>query len=189
MEQEIWKTAQYIFENGHKEVFEKYQVSNLGRVKSLDYHLTGKAKVMRPHTWEDKDGSICYTIMLRKNNKKHCVKVHRLVLSSFDQEGWDHAAVVDHIVARTSTSCDNRLSNLRWYSQKENTNTEHFKELISRASSKRVKVTDMSNGEVTEYPSAKEADMSLCVPLGTASHAIRSHKGFYKKLNLHFEYL
>lgn len=192
---EIWAPARYINEDGTVLSFENYEVSSLGRVKSLDYNHTGKAKILCQSTIECNDGSILYTVCICKDCKKYNKTVHRLVLSSFDQEGWSENACADHIVARTSTSCNNRLSNLRWLTQKENVNTVHCKELKSRAltnrsdQSKRVRVTNLTTCEITEYPSTKEAERSLGMPLRTVSNIIRNQKGFYKKGNLHFSYI
>lgn len=194
MEQEIWKTAQYIFEDGHKEVFEKYQVSNMGRVKSLDYKHTGKEGMLNLGAHKTEDGSIYYHVTLYLNNKKRIVSVHRLVLSSFNQEGWFPNADVDHVKAR-SEMCDNSLSNLRWFTRKQNSSTEHCKEARSKATtnhpaiSKRVKVTDLTTGVVTEYPSAYEAGRALGINLHTPATCINQRDGYYKKLGLHFAYV
>lgn len=192
---EIWVPARYINEDGTVLTFENYKVSNMGRVKSLDYNHTGKAKILRQSTIECNDGSILYTVCICKDCKKYNKTVHRLVLSSFDQEGWSENACVDHIEPRDSGTCDNRLVNLRWFTRKENVNTVHCKELTSMAltnrsdQSKRVRVTNLTTGEITEYPSTKEAERSLGMPLRTVSNIIRNQKGFYKKMNLMFSYI
>ena len=129
-------------------------------------------------------------VCIIKDSKKYHKNVHRLVLSSFNQEGWFPNADVDHIVPRTSTSCNNCLNNLRWFSRQQNISTDHCRELlINRKQSKRVKVTDLSTGEVTTYPSASEANRSLDLPLSTVGTTIRKQNGYYKKLNLHFVYV
>lgn len=197
---ENWTPAVYIRENGEILDFKGlYEVSSLGRVKSLNYNHTGKAKVMCPQASEGNDGSIYYQVCLHKDGKKYVILVHRLVLSSFDQEGWSLGAVVNHKIERTPTSCINKLSNLEWTTQKENVNTEHCKELhaasmkgklVNRKDlSKAVKMTDTSTGEVTVYPSTIEAERVLGIPRSTVSQVIKKQKGYYKKLNLHFAYV
>lgn len=184
MEHEIWKTAVYIYENGHKEVFEKYQVSSLGRVKSLDYNHTGKEGILSTCSYTAKDGTTLCRVSLCKNSKIYSIQLHRLVLSSFDSKSWFPGAVVNHKVERTS-DCDDSLANLEWMTQQQNTSTPHCKALRS----KRIKVTDLSTGEVTEYSSSYDAGRSLGINVCTAANCIKYQDGYYKKLNLHFEYL
>lgn len=125
--EEIWKEAQYINPDGSVMIFEGYEVSNLGRVKSLNYHRSGKEKIR-------KTGTCCKLghqfVTLRKNNKPYERNIHRLVLSTFNPEGWFEKAVVDHI---DSNPKNNRLDNLRWVTQKENSNTEHARRANSEA--------------------------------------------------------
>ena len=195
-QKEIWKPCRHINDDGTVLDFTGlYEVSNLGRVRSLNYRRTGKTKVLSPFTFECKDGSILYTVCIYKDGKLYKKSIHRLALSSFDQEGWFLGADVDHIEARSSTSCDNRLSNLRWFTRQQNNSTDHCKELQSRTLtnrkdlSKRVKAIDLTTGEVTEYPSAMEVGRSLGIPPATVSNRIKNCNGFYKKMNLQFSYI
>ena len=57
----------------------KYQVSNLGRIKSLNYNHTKKEKILdiKPR----KDGYMY--VGLFKNGKRKSFKVHRLVAEAF----------------------------------------------------------------------------------------------------------
>ena len=71
---EIWKT---IIHNGI--IYDNYQVSNLGKFMSLNYHSTGKTNLMKPI--ERKDGYLQVT--LSKNGKTDTCKVHRLVAETF----------------------------------------------------------------------------------------------------------
>lgn len=187
---EIWVPAKFIRPNGIVLDFSGlYEVSDLGRVRSLNYHRTGKTKVMRPSTLGAKDGSIYYMVYLHKDNKRYYLAIHRLVLSSFKEREYFLGAICDHIDHRTETVCDNRLSNLRWFTYQQNSSTEHCREAISKASSKRVRVTDLTTCEVTEYPSAREAERALGMPCDAICRYIRNHNGYYKKLGLHFGYI
>lgn len=189
---ERWIAARYINEDGSVLDFTGlYEVSDQGRVRSLNYNHTKKAKVLRQNTLENNNGSIYYTVWICKDGKKYNKTVHRLVLSSFNIEDYKTGRVVDHIEPRDSDTCDNRLVNLRWFTPKENVNTDHCKELhINRKDlSKTVKVTDLSTGRVATYPSTMETERSLCLPHNTVSTMIKKQKGFYKKLGLHFAYV
>ena len=64
MIKEIWRTAVY-----KGEIYEGFEVSNLGRVKSLNYRRTGKAKLMT--LFETTNGYL--RVALSKNKKKRLV--------------------------------------------------------------------------------------------------------------------
>lgn len=89
-----------------------YMVSNLGRVKSLNYRNTGKEgmRALVP----DCDGYL--HVKLHKNGEKSMHQVHRLVMRAFVGEcpaGYE----VDHIDWNPS---NNRLSNLSYQPKEEN---------------------------------------------------------------------
>ena len=172
-----------------------YEVSNYGRVYSLNYHHTGKPKELSLVVIKCNDGTIAHHVALCKDKKQYALQVHRLVLSSFKENEYFEDAVVDHLITRTKTICDDRLSNLRWVTYKQNSNTEHCTGALSKTltnrhdQSKKVKVTDLSTGAVTIYPSANEAGRTLGVCPTTPAACISQCNGYYKKLNLHFEYV
>lgn len=89
-----------------------YMVSNLGRVKSLNYRRTGKERLMKPSP--DKWGYL--RVNLCKNGEQESCLVHQLVMEAFVgkcPDGYE----VDHYDWKPS---NNRLSNLRYLLAKEN---------------------------------------------------------------------
>lgn len=70
MENEIWKTI---------ENYPDYQISNMGRVKSLNYGRTGKERVLKQGI--DKYGY--FRVNLYKDKKRKHFSVHRLVATAF----------------------------------------------------------------------------------------------------------
>lgn len=106
---EIWKPVTE-FEN-------KYEVSNLGNVKSLNFHRSGKPQILKQYS--DRYGYM--KVYLYRNGKPHYLTVHRLVALAF-LENPDNNKTVDHI------DCDrtnNRVENLRWVTTKENLRHSH----------------------------------------------------------------
>ena len=98
MEGEIWKDIE-----GYEGL---YQISNMGRVKSLNYNKTKKPGILKQAI-----GSRGYCfVSLHKNNQKKSRNVHVLVAKTFipNVEGKES---VDHI---NTIKEDNRVCNLRW---------------------------------------------------------------------------
>jgi hypothetical protein len=92
--------------------YEKYEVSNLGRVKSLHYGKTGKTRGIKH--WTDKDGYL--RVGLYRDRKQKMFLVHRLVLLAFVGECPDGLQVA-HLNGQPD---DNRLANLAYVTKSEN---------------------------------------------------------------------
>ena len=107
---EIWKDIK-----GYEGL---YQVSSLGRVKSLK---NGEYKIMK--TAKDACGYPHLTLL----NKSH--RVHRLVAEAFIPNP-DNKPCVDHI---NTIRDDNRVENLRWCSHRENCNNQTSKTNYQKA--------------------------------------------------------
>ena len=89
-----------------------YQVSDLGRVKSIK---KGTERILA-----DRLGGRYYKATLCKNGKTKDKYVHILVAESFlNYKGGDRSIVVDHI---NNDRFDNRLANLQVITQRENIN-------------------------------------------------------------------
>lgn len=104
-----------------------YEVSNLGRVKSLDRIIIdskGRKRLFEGKIMKLKSDRYGYLyVSLNKNGKKN-FKVHRLVAEAFIPNTEDKKHV-DHI---NTNKEDNRVENLRWVTPKENNNNELTKE-------------------------------------------------------------
>lgn len=88
-----------------------YQVSNLGRVKSLPRQTTS-GKILS--TASRQNGYLC--VSLCKNGKTHKYNVHRIVAEAFlPKHGRND--VVNH---KDENKHNNQVTNLEWITQKEN---------------------------------------------------------------------
>ena len=139
--------------------YEGYQVSNLGRVKSLErFDALGhkrKEKILKPLI-----SSIGYYLIgLCKNSKVRFYLVHRLVWLAF-YGSIPEGLQVNHI---NEVKSDNRLSNLNLMTPKENTNwgtgiERSTKKRINGKYSKSVLQFTLDNILVKEYPSINQAE-------------------------------
>lgn len=90
-----------------------YQVSNLGRIKSLNYNNTKSTKIIRSHSI--KGGYL--QIQLRHKGQKNYL-IHRLVAEAF-VENPDNLPEVNH---KDENKLNNEASNLEWCTSKYNSN-------------------------------------------------------------------
>ena len=95
-----------------------YQVSNLGRVKSLNFN---KERILRGG-----QGSGGYlTVSLFKDGKQKTRRVHKLVAEAFlNHKPCGHKLVVNHI---NFIRHDNRADNLELDTNRNNCNRKHLK--------------------------------------------------------------
>ena len=178
---EVWKTAVYdgiIYEG-------LYKVSNLGKILSLNYNGTGKAKLMNPSD----DGCGYLKVNLWKNGEYKTCKVHRLVAEVF-LDNPENKPQVNHkdedktnnfVFLNEDGSVDKEKSNLEWSTPKENSNHGTRTERMAKTKSKRVLQFSLSGELIREWPSVAE-----CARNGFTQSAVcnccngkqKTHKGF-----------
>ena len=131
-----------------------YEVSNFGRVKSLNYKRTGTTKILKPK--KDKYGYLI--IHLSKNGLKKYYLVHRLVAMTFIPNP-DNLPQINH---RNEIKTDNSVWNLEWCDTKYNCNYWSYKEkqsLIQRNNPKQSKLVyqyTLDYQLVRVWPSSRE---------------------------------
>lgn len=116
-----------------------YQISNTGKVKSLER----KTKI--PHAIRTEQEKILklgkrngyYVLTLNKNNKRKAHQVHRLVAEAFIPNP-ENKPFVNH---KDFNPLNNNLNNLEWVTQKENVNWSICN------MQKRKKITHSNTGE------------------------------------------
>lgn len=150
-----------------------YQVSNLGRVKSLERYVKfndGRITHYKEHILKQGKGTKGYLmVVLHKNGVGKTLKVHRLVAMAFpDLVDWTEEAKgkpfeilqVNHKDELVTNNC---VDNLEWCTNDYNTHYGTHYERISNSltnhpkKSKPVKQYTMDMGFVAEYPSIAEA--------------------------------
>lgn len=104
--------------------YEGYQVSDLGRVRSLNYNRTGKVRLLNPLFVS----SGYYQVILFKDKKKKQLYIHRLVVTAF-RGPIPPGMVVNHI---NEIKTDNRLSNLEICTVAQNNNYGTRNERLSK---------------------------------------------------------
>ena len=134
-----------------------YQVSNLGRVKSLNYNHTGTEKIMKPYknTW----GYL--KVSLSKERKNKLISIHRLVAKAFISNP-DNLPQVNHI---NEVKTDNRAVNLEWCNARYNSNygTRNIRALDTKSQrgvscgEKKIKQISLTGEVIYIWNSASEA--------------------------------
>ena len=138
--------------------YDNYQVSNLGRVKSLNYNHTGKEKILKPAKSRNGYLAVC----LCKNGKCKQFKIHRLVAKAFIPNP-NNLPECNH---RNEIKTENCVDNLEWCSKQYNINygTGTKRSAKKRTNGKRSKPVlqyDQDGNFIKEWPSANEVERQL----------------------------
>lgn len=147
----------------------KYQVSNMGKIVSLDYMHTGKAVERKKGNFAGYDG-----VDLWKNGSVSVFLVQRIVWESFNgkiPEGMQ----VNHI---NEDKHDNRLDNLNLMTSKENNNWgTHSKRMVEsrKGYGKRKPVIqyDLDGNFIKEWESASDIKRQTGYSQGNISSVCR----------------
>ena len=189
---EEWRTT---IVNG--EPWENYQVSNLGRILSLDYRNTGRAELMTPV--ETINGY--YQVLFRQNGEYVQPLIHRLVAETCLPNPYnkpfvnhkiegDKGKKINIVYINEDGSINKEKTTIEWATYEENNNyatrNERAGKAISKAMtngklSKPVLQLSLSGDLIREWPSTQE-----CGRNGFCQRAVwaccngkqKTHKGF-----------
>lgn len=182
MNKEIWKDI--------KGFEKRYQISNLGRVKSLskfvnnnpNYSSIGyytKEKILKE--FDNKRGY--KLVKLYKDNKKYTKKIHRLVAEAFISNP-ENKLQVNHIDGNKQNNC---VSNLEWNTCKENINHAFKNNLINMKKgkenphSKKINQYDLNDNYIKTWFSITEAQKFFHIRnISKVCHNKRKTAGGYK---------
>ncbi|MBQ1581316.1 MAG: HNH endonuclease [Prevotella sp.] len=167
-----------------------YEVSNLGRVKSLNYHHTGKEGLLKQNI--EKTNPYPYAMVcLYKDGKCATPKVHKLVAMAFIPNP-DNLPQVNH---KDEDSLNNCVNNLEWCTAKYNANygtrnKRMAKSLTNGKASKKI-AQYASPGFPCElinvWPSLNEIKRQKGWSIGNICAAIKENKTAYGFLWGYFE--
>jgi hypothetical protein len=142
-----------------------YEVSNLGRVRSLDRVVNstlGRSYIKKGRILSDSGSASGYLVVgLSKDGKRNTRNVHRLVAEQF-VDGFSDDLTVNH---KNGIKTDNYYHNLEWVTQKENlkhavdTGLSRNKPGLNNPSCKGlVTATNIETGEVVRLEGKKHME-------------------------------
>lgn len=157
---EIWVPAIYIKFDGTRIDFTgKYEVSNLGRCRSIPRKGVTTTHYMKIHS--SSDDYDWFHLSLSRTTSQKCY-VERLVISSFNPDGWFANAEANHI---DENHHNNNLENIEWL---EKTANIRFGTGIKRRTKSLTNYTKYSepvlmceydsHNFIKEFPSINEAE-------------------------------
>lgn len=164
--EEIWRI---VVHDGA--TYDNYEVSNYGRIRSLNYNRTGEMKIMKP---SNNNGYL--VVQLSRYGKARIFKIHRLVAFSFPDlipnDDPVHKTQINHIDENKE---NNHYSNLEWTTPKENTNHGTRNERASKSISKRMKgrpVTE-ERRQILKEASMKKRIKVVCLETGRVFNSLK----------------
>jgi hypothetical protein len=141
---EVWKDIEG-FEN-------YYQISNLGRVKSLKRKRVLEDRILKPVT--NNKGYLQVTLL--KPNTIVNRNIHRILMLHF-VDNLENKRCINHI---SGNKKDNRLENLEWVTHKENTQHALKNGLLNTGGNnneKKVSVYNLNNEYIKSFDSITKA--------------------------------
>lgn len=156
MEKEIWRPV--------KNYEGYYEISNLGRLISLNYRKNGSKHFLKTNINSNGYEQVRLNVNKIGKNKK----IHRLVAESFI-ENTDNKKCVNH---KDSNRCNNRLDNLEWCTHSENTIHGFKNNSIFRPSGEDCKISKLNNKNVIEIFKSIKSHRQLAKDYGVTKSTI-----------------
>ena len=150
----------------------RYQISSLGRVKSLNYNKTGKEKILKLKT--SRNGYLL--IDLWEKGKGKTYSVHRLVATHF----IDNSNNYPQINHKDENKLNNRVENLEWCTSKYNMNYGTRNEKSSK------KLSEVMKGKFIgeKSPRAKKVKCITTGEIfGTVTEASKEYNTYRSDIN------
>lgn len=135
--------------------FEKrYEVSNMGRVRSISFNQTGKTLILKPSVSSEGYYSVGLYDGTRRQQRKY---LHRLVAQAF----LDNPDNLPHVNHKDENPANNRADNLEWMSADENNKYagRQFRAGLHRGN--RINQRTLSGQYLRTFDSAAEAERTF----------------------------
>ena len=159
-----------------------YEVSNLGRVKSLPKKGFCRNST---HLLRQRDNGFGYKIcQLMKNGKRRVISTHRLVAIAFIPNP-DNKKQVNH---KDGNKYNNHYSNLEWCTNSEN-QLHKFRVLGAKANGGKQKRKILCCGTKTIYPSAYHASRATGINRGNIFNVASDCYGFKTAGGYHWKFV
>ena len=169
MSKEVWRDIE-----GYEG---KYQVSNKGRVKSLNYHRSDKKKILK----QSKHKSGYLYVALYKDGERKYYGVHRMVAQAFLSNPENYPEV-NH---KDENPLNNCVENLEWCTREYNINygtrIERFVKTVSK------QVMCVETGEI--FNTIKEAHEKTGIVASCISGCVNHKKRYRTARRCHWEYV
>lgn len=151
----------------------KYQVSNLGRIRSVDHidfhNVKRKGKILKPTITPQ-------GYLIRSFRHYPNISVHRAVAMAF-VPGYFKGADVNHI---DENKTNNRADNLEWVTRKDNlnhgTHNQRVRDTKARLYGIPVEQYDTEGNLIKSYPSQREAARIVGVKPYIINYALDKNK-------------
>ena len=138
-----------------------YMISNYGNIK-----ITKNNKLCKPSD----DGKGYLQIVLTKNKKRKCYKIHKLVAKTYISN-LDNLPQINH---KDQNKKNNSINNLEWCTQKYNCNYGDRNYRCTKHRLHKVKQIDLKNNIIKEYNSLKEAESNTKIKYQQISACCRN---------------
>ena len=161
---EIWKPVR-----NYEGLYEGlYEVSNTGKVKSLNYRKTGKERILK--TYDNGHGYLF--VVLSKDGNREQPLVHVLVATAFI-ENPDNLPEVNH---KDENKYNNCMDNLEWCSHSYNNTYNDKAKKVGKKLSKSVIGINKISGLILEFPSTCEASRQTGIDQGNITKCCKGKR-------------
>lgn len=165
---EIWKPVV-----GHED---RYEVSNLGRVRSLSLGRRNKfgpehvGRILKPYL--SRYGYHVVDLFYDTNKKRHYL-VHRLVAAAFIQNPHN-LPEVNH---KNEQKTDNRVENLEYCTTRYNLTYNNRAKRVGITQGKPIEQLSIDGKIIGTFPSINEASRQIGIPVSIISRIARNEIG------------
>jgi hypothetical protein len=136
--------------------FEKYEVSNLGKVRNIK-----SGRILKPFLIQS--GYLVHG--LYENNKRKTLLLHRIIATAFI-DNPEAKPCVNHI---DENKLNNDLSNLEWCTERENSIHGTRTKRVAEKLSQKVIQLDLNDNVLSEFESMHQAERETGVALSSIS--------------------